>query len=164
MSYTGERALYDAGDICAHLTSAEVGSGGGTAGCLEQVDEAVAGGMCGNGAHEPPEACDDGGTTRPLTRLVFHFLTLPLARSLEGNNIGDQGASALAAILKETKITELECAAAPECSLSCQRPLTRLLSHRFPTCPSLTVSEATESELRAPLRSPPSSRRRRSPT
>ena len=62
MSYTGERALYDAGDICAHLTSAEVGSGGGTAGCLEQVDEAVAGGMCGNGAHEPPEACDDGGT------------------------------------------------------------------------------------------------------
>jgi hypothetical protein len=45
----------------------------------------------------------------------------------------------------------------------CQRPLTRLLSHRFPPCPSLTVSEPTTSEPRAPLRSPPSSRRRRSP-
>ena len=62
MSYTGERALFDAGDICAHLTSVEVGSGGGTEGCLEQMDGAVTAGMCGNGARESPEECDDGGT------------------------------------------------------------------------------------------------------
>jgi hypothetical protein len=37
----------------------------------------------------------------------------PFARSLQENNIGVQGASALAAILKETKITTLKCAAAP---------------------------------------------------
>jgi hypothetical protein len=48
--------------------------------------------------------------------------------SLEGNTIRDQGASALAAILKKTQITNLECAAAPECSLLCQRPLTRFLT------------------------------------
>jgi hypothetical protein len=35
-----------------------------------------------------------------------------LARSLYSNNIGDRGASALAAILKETQITNLKCAAA----------------------------------------------------
>ena len=34
-----------------------------------------------------------------------------LARSLQGNSIGDKGASALAAILKETQITNLKCAA-----------------------------------------------------
>ena len=32
--------------------------------------------------------------------------------SLYGNSIGDEGASALAAVLKETKITNLKCAAA----------------------------------------------------
>jgi hypothetical protein len=36
----------------------------------------------------------------------------PLAHSLERNNIGAEGASALAAILKETQITNLKCAAA----------------------------------------------------
>ena len=35
-------------------------------------------------------------------------------RSLRANIIGDQGAIALVAILKETKITDLKCAAAPE--------------------------------------------------
>ena len=49
---------------------------------------------------------------------------LPLACSLADNGIGAEGTSALAAVLKETKITDLKCAAAPECSLSCQRPLT----------------------------------------
>ena len=34
----------------------------------------------------------------------------PLARSLGDNNIGYQGATALAAILKETQITNLRCA------------------------------------------------------
>ena len=38
---------------------------------------------------------------------------LPLAHSLEGNVIGDDGTCALAAILKETKITNLKCAATP---------------------------------------------------
>ena len=56
------------------------------------------------------------------------ILAPPLTRSLRGNSIGDEGASALAAILKETKITNLKCAATPACLLSCQRPLTRLLS------------------------------------
>ena len=37
---------------------------------------------------------------------------LPLARSLWGNKIGVKGATALAAILNETKITHLKCAAA----------------------------------------------------
>ena len=49
---------------------------------------------------------------------------LPLACSLRGNGIRDKGVTALAAILKETKITDLKCAATPECSLLCQRPLT----------------------------------------
>ena len=38
---------------------------------------------------------------------------LPLACSLEANGIGDKGATALAAVLKETKITNLKCAVAP---------------------------------------------------
>ena len=41
---------------------------------------------------------------------------LPLACSLRGSQIGNEGATALAAILKETQITDLECAAAPKCS------------------------------------------------
>jgi hypothetical protein len=65
----------------------------------------------------------------PLDILTLSpFPTPPLARSLESNIIGAQGASAFAAVLKETKITTLKCAATPECSLSCQRPLT-LHSH-----------------------------------
>ena len=47
------------------------------------------------------------------TPTLSPFPTLPLAHSLRGNNIGDEGASALAAILKETQITNLRCAAAP---------------------------------------------------
>ena len=61
--------------------------------------------------------------------------TPPLARSIGRNNIRAKGASALAAVLKETKITELKCVSAPECSLSCQRPLARLLSHHPHTPP-----------------------------
>ena len=49
--------------------------------------------------------------------------------SLYDNGIGDKGASALAAVLKETQITTLKCAAAPQCSHSCQRPLTLLSTH-----------------------------------
>ena len=51
---------------------------------------------------------------RPLTRLLSHHMPAPpLARSLRKNYIGVQGASALAAILKDTKITTLKCAAVP---------------------------------------------------
>ena len=90
---------------------------------------------------------------------------MPLSHnSLAGNYIGAESTSALATILKETKIINLKCAATPKRSLLCQRPLTRLLSHRFPSCPSLAVSKATKSEPREPLRWLPSSRRRRSPT
>ena len=46
---------------------------------------------------------------RPLTRLISALL---LAHSLENNQIRNKGASALAAILKETQITNLKCAAA----------------------------------------------------
>ena len=94
------------------------------------------------------------------TPTLSPFPTLPLARSLDRNNIGAEGAIALAAILNETNITNLECdPRPPKCLLLCQRPLTR------PSCPSaLTVSQATNSEPRAPLCSLPSSARRRSPT
>ena len=40
------------------------------------------------------------------------ILAHPLTRSLRGNNIGFEGASALAAVVKQTKIITLECAAA----------------------------------------------------
>ena len=54
---------------------------------------------------------------RPLTRLLSTSLTIlapPLACSLRHNKIGAQGASTLAAVLKETKISNLEYAAAPK--------------------------------------------------
>jgi len=56
---------------------------------------------------------------RPLTRACALSLPPPIARSLENNDIGAEGASVLAAVLKETMITHLQCAAAPKCSLSC---------------------------------------------
>ena len=62
---------------------------------------------------------------RPLTRLFSLCFHPALSRRLEGNNIGAEGASALAAVLKETKIAELKCAwrRPSVCLLSCQRPL-----------------------------------------
>ena len=62
----------------------------------------------------------------PLTRSYFATNPTHFSHSLEGNLIGDEGASALAAVLKETQITNLKCAASLECSLFCQRPLTAL--------------------------------------
>ena len=67
-----------------------------------------------------------------MTQLLsLTILAPPLTRSLGENNIGVKGASALAAVLKETKITTLGCAPTRQCSPFCQRPLTRLLSHHF---------------------------------
>jgi len=112
---------------------------------------------------------------RPLTHywLSRHIPALSLLCSLRYNQFGNEGASALAAVLKETKITNLECAAAPECSHLCQRPLTLLPSHKSHPCPypaplahqsqpypCFAVSGTTTSETRAPPRSQPSSRRR----
>ena len=51
--------------------------------------------------------------------------------SLYGNSIGDKGATALAAILNQTEITDLKCAATPKGSLSFQRPQT-LTQHASP--------------------------------
>ena len=48
-----------------------------------------------------------------MTRLSLTIPIPPLACSLRGNDIGDEGASALAAVLKETMISNLKCAAAP---------------------------------------------------
>ena len=48
---------------------------------------------------------------RPLTRAYVLSLPPPIARSLKNNGIGAEGASALAAVLKETMISNLKCAA-----------------------------------------------------
>ena len=88
----------------------------------------------------PPSSRRRGSPSwgKPPTR-VFAFVSAPLTRllcalllicSLSWNNIGDEGAFALAAVLNETQITTLKCASALECSLLRQRPLTCLLSHR----------------------------------
>ena len=57
------------------------------------------------------------------------ILAPPFVHSLQENYIGDEGVTKLAAVLKETKISELKCAARPKRLLLCQRPLTRLLAH-----------------------------------
>ena len=64
-----------------------------------------------------------------MTRTLSPFPILPLARSLRRNDIGDEGVTALAAILNETQITNLECAAPTKRLLSCQRPLTLPFPH-----------------------------------
>ena len=74
--------------------------------------------------------------TCPLT------LPPPIPRSIGYNRIGDEGASALAAILKETMISNLKCAAARWCSPFCQRPLTLLTTSHTPL---LAVCEGTAS-------------------
>ena len=83
------------------------------------------------------------------TPTLSPFPIPPLARSLFGNGIGAEGATALAATLKETKITHLKCAATPEVFAFVSAPVdTRLLSHTLPP-PSLADSGTTASETRA---------------
>ena len=48
---------------------------------------------------------------RPLTPCSLTILAPPLTHSLGGNDIGVEGVSALAAVLKETMISNLKCAA-----------------------------------------------------
>eukprot|EP00964_Phaeocystis_antarctica_P063249 scaffold37942_cov57-Phaeocystis_antarctica.AAC.3 len=50
----------------------------------------------------------------PIDTPTLTVPILPLARSLEGNHIRAEAATALAAILNKTKITNLKCAATPE--------------------------------------------------
>ena len=63
------------------------------------------------------------------TPTLSPFPSCPSLCSVADNDIGDTGASALAAVLNETQIQHLECAAAPERSLLSQCPLTRLSTH-----------------------------------
>ena len=51
---------------------------------------------------------------RPLTSCSLAILAPPLTHSLGHNDIGVEGASALAAVLKETQIKHLGCAIAPQ--------------------------------------------------
>ena len=62
---------------------------------------------------------------RPLTRTYFVTVPTHLSHSLANNYIRDEGASALAAVLKETQITNLLCAAAIVFAFLRQRPLTQ---------------------------------------
>ena len=66
------------------------------------------------------------------TPTLSPFPTLPLAHSLGGNNIRAEGASALAAILKETQITSLGCAAARVFAFVSMPVDTPVLSHPQP--------------------------------
>jgi hypothetical protein len=59
----------------------------------------------------------------PLDKLALSQF-LPLTRSLELNGIRTEGVTALAAVLKETKMASLKCAASPSvCFCVCQHPL-----------------------------------------
>ena len=81
---------------------------------------------------------------------------MSLARSLYRNDIGAKSVIALAAILNKTKITNLECAAAPECLLSCQRPLTPLTAPA--SAPMFAVCGGTNSVPKQEPLSPRASR------
>ena len=92
------------------------------------------------------------GQRRDLARVrhrpgVFAFVSapidtpqhlLPFAHSLAENEIGDEGASALVAILKETQITNLKCAAAPKVFAFVSAP-----ADTHSMLPLLAVSTAT---------------------
>ena len=93
---------------------------------------------------------------RPLTLLPS--FTAPIC-SIGWNKIGDMGASALAAILNKTMITKLECAATPECSLLCQRPLTRLFC-MLTAWPTTGCAASSMEAAPTPPRASPSSARR----
>ena len=68
---------------------------------------------------------------RALTLLCSRTVPAPpLARSLDRNRIRDKGATALAAILNQTQITDLRCAAALKVFAFLSTPIDTLLSHR----------------------------------
>ena len=79
------------------------------------------------------------------TPTLSPFPIPPLARSLFGNGIGAEGATALAAILNETKITNLKCAAAPKVFAFVSAPLDTFALSLYPPCPSFAVFSTTAS-------------------
>ena len=94
-------------------------------------------------ALEPAPECSLS-CQRPLTHGCSHtILAPPLTRSLRGNNIGVEGASALAAILKETMISNLECAATPSVFAFVSAPIdtSRLHTHLRPHPRSLKANQ-----------------------
>ena len=91
---------------------------------------------------------------RPLTPpLSYRSYPLPLARSLCNNGIGDGGVTALAAILHETKITDLTCAASPGAHLSVNIDTTSATA-LFPAC-SQSCREQYRSQKRSCSRGGP---------
>eukprot|EP00964_Phaeocystis_antarctica_P119624 scaffold83337_cov64-Phaeocystis_antarctica.AAC.5 len=89
------------------------------------------------------------------TPTLSPFPILPLAHSLGGNEIGAEGASALAAILNETKITNLKCAAAPEVFAFVSAPVDTPQHPRLhPVC-SQSASQPPQSRSRSRSRRGP---------
>ena len=78
---------------------------------------------------------------------------LPLARSLESNGIGNEGASALAAILKETMISNLKCAASPRVFAFVSAPVDTFANTSFLPCTYLRQQASTSRSW--PLLLPP---------
>ena len=74
-----------------------------------------------------------------------------------------EGIIALCEGLKGSAVTSLECAATLQVFAFLSAPIDTPTLSPFPSCPSLAVLAATTLEPWAPPRSPPSSRRRRSP-
>ena len=72
----------------------------------------------------------------PIDTPILTVSILPLARSLDINRLGGKGITALAAILNETKITHLRCAAIPVAFAFVSAPIdTPILSHRAHPAP-----------------------------
>ena len=72
------------------------------------------------------------------TRLLSHTLPPPIPCSLEYNDIGAEGATKLAAILNETKITNLKYAAAPDVFAFVSAPVD-MLALSSPPNPTFTA-------------------------
>jgi hypothetical protein len=98
----------------------------------------------------------------PVYMLALPPFPLHLARSLEGNYIGAKGASALAAVLKETIITSLKCASAREVFAFLSTPIDTPALSPSPPHPSLAVSPTTTSASTVARQLLPCSRTRRS--
>ena len=83
----------------------------------------------------------------PVDTCLLSYCPHPSLCSLKYNDIGAEGASALAAILKETQITQLKCAAARVFAFVSMPTLTRLLSHHL--CSALHTHSLGDNQIRA---------------
>ena len=87
------------------------------------------------------DAADDLATAVLEHAIMTDFCGIPLVSlrensitelNLEGKGVGVPGAIVLSKLLPSAAaVKSLKCAAAPECLLLCQCPLTHLLSHRL---------------------------------